>query len=260
MHTERVQGTVDTVPVQSRTSGDRVIGGVPMDDLIREQPVTGSSIGFVPAVSAVGHDVMVARNRVQWGPITAGIVLALAIMIWLTMLGVAVGASAFEPGVDLTDWSTAAGLWGAFTVLIAFFAGGWVAAKTAAVGGSGSGLINGLVTGAATLLLLFWMTTAGLTNAIGFLGTTVADVVAVEVDPATIDRAAEATTPATVEGATEQIEGAAETVRETAENVASNAETGAWGAAIAMLIALVAAALGGLTGYNKRHEVVTGAG
>ncbi|MGI8482722.1 MAG: hypothetical protein ACR2OU_00480, partial [Thermomicrobiales bacterium] len=43
------------------------------------------------------HDSVEVKNRVQVGPIIAGILTAIAVMIILTVLGLAVGSSALKP-------------------------------------------------------------------------------------------------------------------------------------------------------------------
>jgi hypothetical protein len=213
-----------------------------------------------PAVSDVGVDLGVARNRVQWGPIIAGVVVSLMTLLVLSIFGLAIGASALDQGADLTDWGTAAGLWGAATILIAFFLGGWVAAKTAAVGGPGSGVMNGVVAGAATLLLLIWLTTAGMTGLVGFFGSNIANLAAAVPESVTSRVVNAPATGQQVENADETAQAASETVQATARESADEVAAGAWGTAIAMLVALVAAALGGLVGHNKRYDLVAGTG
>jgi hypothetical protein len=253
MQTERFE---DTAPGATYPAGsvDRVV-----------EPGTASYVapnrGFATApIADVGHNVMIPRNRVQWGPVFAGVVVSLTTMLVLSILGVAIGASAVDRTTDLSDWKTAAGLWGAATVLIAFFLGGLVAAKTAAVGGSGSGIINGLVSGAATLLFLIWLTTAGLTGLAGFLGTNIATLAAAA-PPSVVNQA---TQNANASGATDQAQQAAQnpgqTIETTARNAADETAKGAWGTFLAMLIALVAATLGGFVGHNTRRDLVTGEG
>jgi hypothetical protein len=176
----------------------------------------------------------------------------------LSVFGLAIGASAFDQNTDLTDWGTAAGLWGAVTVLVSFFLGGWVAAKTAAVDGPGSGIMNGVVAGAATLLLLIWLTTSGLTGLVGFLGSNVANLAAAVPDNVVTQVTEQA--PAAADQADEAVANAGETVQAAARDAADETAAGAWGTAIGMLVALVAAALGGLVGHNKRYDLVAGTG
>jgi hypothetical protein len=73
---------------------------------------------------AVGENVLTVRDLVQWGPIVTGVVSGLVVLVLLTVLGLAVGASAFKPESDLQDWGTQAGVWGGTSALIAFLVGG----------------------------------------------------------------------------------------------------------------------------------------
>ena len=203
------------------------------------------------------------KNRVQWGPILAGVLTALGALLLLTVLGLAVGASAFEPGTDAADWGTGAGVWGAISAILALFAGGWVAAKTAAVAGRFSGLMNGLMAGLATILLLIWLTTTGLSNVLGFLGNNIADITAVASDTFGVDVDQAAGTAGTT-GA--DVEDAAADARASVTGAATSEETydrvadGAWGTLVALLLALGAAAVGGLVGANRRVDLVAGTG
>jgi hypothetical protein len=209
------------------------------------------------------EDVLEVKNRVQWGPIVAGVLTALGTLLLLTVLGLAVGASAFEPGTDASDWGTGAGIWGAISAILALFAGGWVAAKTAAVAGTFSGLMNGLMAGLATVLLLIWLTTTGLSNVLGFLGNNIADITSVASDTfgVDVDEAAgtEGTTGADVEAAADDAQ-ASVTDAANSEETYDRVADGAWGTLVALLLALGAAAVGGLIGSNRRVDLVAGTG
>jgi hypothetical protein len=74
----------------------------------------------------VHHDTVEVKNRVQFGPILAGILTAIATLLILTVLGLAVGSSALEPRDGGETIGTAAAIWGIASALIAFFLGGWV--------------------------------------------------------------------------------------------------------------------------------------
>jgi hypothetical protein len=190
-----------------------------------------------PAGTVVGENVLTARDRVQWGPILAGAVSGLITLLVLTVLGLAIGASAFEPGTDISDWDTWAGIWGGLSALIAFLVGGWVAARTAAVGGSFAGLMNGLMAGATILLALIVLTTTGLTNLLGFLGGNLAQ---------------------TADYAVNIAQG--ETATTDAEAAFDNVRDAAWGTLVTLVGALAAAALGGLLGRYERRELIEGTG
>ena len=49
---------------------------------------------------------------VRWGPIVAGVVTAFTVLLFLTVLGIALGLSAFGEKNASQSWGTAAGIWG----------------------------------------------------------------------------------------------------------------------------------------------------
>jgi hypothetical protein len=243
--TDRPVTNGDSKPATtSRTGESPSVRG----DMVRPAPVTPTTTTGTTGRTAGVADIETheVRNRVQWGPIVAGTITGLVTLILLSVLGLAVGASAFEPGTDLGDWGTAAAIWGAVSALIAFFAGGWVAAKTAAVRGSFAGAMNGLMAGAAILLVMVWLTTTGLTNLLGFVGANVADMAAVTAE--VLDDPVDDVT-ATAEDVQEAIPGV------TADDAFAQVERGAWGTVIALILALGAATLGGVLGRNEREDL-----
>ena len=197
---------------------------------------TGRPIGraYSPGIG-VGENDLPARNRVQWGPIIAGSLAALGSLLVLTLLGIAIGSSAIEPGADVTDWGTGAGIWGGISALASLFIGGWVAAKTAAVDGPFAGLMNGLMAALATIVALLVAAAPGLDNALGFLGGNLSNL-------------ANFTQDATANG------------QVTGNPAFDDLEKGAWGTLLAVLLGLGAAALGGLLGHNQRRDLIDGTG
>ena len=191
----------------------------------------------------VGENVMPVRNRVQWGPIIAGVLTAIATLLILTVLGLAIGASALEPRDAGESLGIGAAIWGALSAIIAFFLGGWVAAKTAAVGGAGSGMINGLMVGETILALLLWLAGTGVANVVGAIGSNVGDIANV------VQSQGQAAQQA--QQATQQVDPqqAFETVRDSA-----------WGTLAGLVLPLIAAAVGGLLGHNKRRDLIEGTG
>lgn len=188
------------------------------------------------------------KNRVQWGPIIAGLLTTLATMIVLTVLGLAIGASVLEPRDSGEGLGTAAGIWGAISAIVSFLLGGWVAAKSAAVGGTGAGMLNGFMVGAAALALILWLTATGLGNLFGAIGSNVGEI-------ANIAQESGVSTTEVDQQAPE-----ADQVGDTARDAFSNAEEGAWGTLGGIMLALGAATLGGVLGHNSRRDIVEGAG
>ncbi len=211
-----------------------------------ETRTTGERVDHVEHRS----DAVEVKNRVQFGPIIAGVLTAIATLLILTVLGLAIGASALEPR-DVGDGiGTAAAIWGIVSALIAFFLGGWVAAKTAAVAGAGSGMINGLMVGAAILVIILWLTGSGVSAIVGTIGSNVGDITTLVQEEV---------------GSTDQAQQEAEQVQADVEEQVSQVDPqaafdtvqdAAWGTLAGMILPLVAAGAGGLLGHNERRDVI----
>ena len=220
------------------------------------------------------------RNRVQWGPIVAGVLTAIVVFLLLTILGIALGASVLDPANTAGEIGTWAAVWGAITAIVSFLIGGWIAARAAVTEGSFAGLLNGLTVGLAGLLLIIWLTASGLGNLFGTIGSTVGSVlnVAASVAPAAGDAAN--VNPEQAGNQVEQATGidvdnpqaAATAVAGQVEQVAEQAQTtlrqadnprtfeavrnGAFGTFVILLVPLVASAIGGWLGRYERQDLV----
>ncbi len=249
---------------QGTGSYERGAGAVPLsgDRVISNTPNYGSSVGgqvFADSGTRVGENTLDVRNRVQWGPIIAGLLSTIASMLVLTVLGLAIGASAFEPRASGESVGTAAAIWGAASAIISFLIGGWVAAKTAAVGGPGSGMINGLMVGATALALILYLTGSGLGNLFGTLGSNIGDIANVAQDTAQTQGI---TTPQDVQNQTQDAQAAVQDAQQTVGNTVRSSfdevRNSAWGTLAGLLLALGASAIGGLLGHNKRRDLIEG--
>jgi len=180
------------------------------------------------------------KNVVQWGPILAGIATTVAVMIVLSVLGLAIGTSAFKPRDSGQSIGTAASIWGGASAIVAFFLGGLVAAHSASVPGKGSGLLNGFIVGAAMLVLVLYLTGTGLGNLFGTVGSNIRDISDV-VQRQTGQQGLSATD---IQNAKTSADQAFHTVKDAA-----------WGTLAGLVLALVAAAVGGLVGSNSRRDV-----
>jgi hypothetical protein len=157
----------------------------------------------------------------------------------LTVLGLAVGLSAFEPTTAGEEVGTAAAVWGAVSALISFFLGGWVAGKTAALRGDDQALLNGAMVGATALALILWLASTGVGNLLGGLGTNINDIANISTQQG-IDRG--------------DAQNAVQEVRESAMAAYDEARNGAWGTLGGLVVALAAAAVGGLIGHKSRDH------
>jgi hypothetical protein len=157
------------------TNGTGTVRPVKDGAEIYETPGTAGNSG--PAVTTTGgpqYDVDMAvvtpTDRVRWGPIVAGLFAALSTLAVLSVLGLAIGASAFDPGDRASSFGIGAGIWGAISALLAFGVGGWTAARTAAVGGRANGLLNGTMVWVVAIPLLLYLLSSGIGSLLGTAG------------------------------------------------------------------------------------------
>lgn len=111
------------------------------------------------------------RRRISWGAIFAGVVVALATQLLLSMLGVGIGLSLVNPAQgnlpDASNFGIGAGIWWGITYLIALFAGGYVSARLAGRLSSWDGALHGILIWAFTMLVTFYLLGTALGSVLG---------------------------------------------------------------------------------------------
>ncbi len=132
-------------------------------------------------------------NKVSWGAIFAGVVVALITQVLLTMLGAGIGVATLDPGTSdnpaASTFSIVAGLWYVLSGILAAYVGGYIAARMSGKTIATAGALHGLTTWAFTTLLVLYLLTStvgslvggvfsGLTTAVGGVGQTVAQTAA----------------------------------------------------------------------------------
>lgn len=111
------------------------------------------------------------RDRIRWGPIIAGIFVAIATQLILSALGAAIGLSVGETG-----GAVGIGIWSIVSLLLALFIGSWVAAAGSAPMNRKSALLQGLILWATTLAISAWLLASGVTGAFGVAASNVGEV------------------------------------------------------------------------------------
>ena len=97
----------------------------------------------------------------SWGAIFAGASIAIALMVLLTILGLAIGATVVEP--DSGDspsgkaFGIGAGIWWALSGILALLAGGWSAGRLAGLRREWEAPLHGLITWAVTTVALVFL-------------------------------------------------------------------------------------------------------
>ncbi len=228
---------------------------------------TGSrSVPTAPAVQLENTTVMPV-DGVRWGPIIAGLFAALSTLAVLSVLGIALGASAFTPGDRAGSFGIGAGIWGAISALLAFVVGGYTAARTAAPATRNGGLLNGTMVWVVAIPLLLYALSSGIGSILGTAGRvagTAAQVAAPAAgqaaNQAANNPAVQATAQAGAATAIAGVQQTAEAVRNAVadpanqEAAASAIKKGAWGALGTLLLSLAASAGGGLAGSRRLQD------
>lgn len=193
----------------------------------------------VPVAATNYHD------QVRWGPIIAGLVIALSTQLVLSALGVAIGAGSIgESGAPRTEApgvGTTIGIWSIISLLLSLFAGGWTAARTAGRMSRNTALLNGAILWASTLALSAWLLSSGVSGAFGVAAS----------NAGTIANQARQTLPTTTNPTTGQTTPKAPniTAQQTRE-IAGNTSKLSWSFVIGSLLGLVASLVGSAVGVR----------
>src|SRR5262245_47900552 len=100
------------------------------------------------------EDVMPVRNRIAWGAVRGGAVIAMSILFVMGLLGTVIGLSV-GPRFSTESLSLGAAVWAIVSSVLALFAGGYVATTCAAGENQSEAVIHGLATwGLVTTLCL----------------------------------------------------------------------------------------------------------
>jgi hypothetical protein len=120
-------------------------------------------------------------NKVSWGAVFAGVVLALVAQLILNLLGVGIGASTLDPGADdnpsAAGFSVVAAIWWTLSGIIAAFAGGFAAGRLAGQPKESTGGWHGLTAWAVTTLVIFYLLTSAVGSILGGAFSTITSTV-----------------------------------------------------------------------------------
>ena len=109
------------------------------------------------------------RDRIRWGPIIAGIFVAIATQLILSALGTAIGLITTNSGVVTSIWTVV-------SLLIALFIGSWVAAAGCSPMNSKTAMLHGLILWATTLAISAWLLASGVSGAFGMAASNAGEV------------------------------------------------------------------------------------
>jgi hypothetical protein len=195
----------------------------------------------VPIATTTYHD------QVRWGPIVAGLAIALSTQLVLSALGVAVGATSLgdsgAPRTEASGVSVGIGIWSIISLLIALFVGGWTAARTSGRMTRNTALLNGAILWASMLALSAWLLSSGVSGAFGVAASNAGSVIS------QVQQNSPNNAPITATG-----QNAPKIPNITAQqtrDIAGNTAKVSWSFVFGSLLGLVAALVGSATGHRQ---------
>lgn len=188
------------------------------------------------------------HDRVRWGPILGGLVVALSSQLVLTGLGAAIGlttiAGSGAPRSDAGDVGLGVGIWSIISLLISLFLGGWVTARACGPMNRSTALLNGAILWATTLAISAWLLASGVSGAFGILASNAGEI---------INQAQQSgVTPGTVDPNVDPNLTAQQT-----RDAAGNAAKVGWSFALGSLLGLVASLVGASVGTRHPRTTTT---
>ncbi|MDX2214586.1 MAG: hypothetical protein SFY66_14950 [Oculatellaceae cyanobacterium bins.114] len=140
-----------------------------------DRPV-GRVVETAPTVAVADY-----HDRVRWGPILGGLVVALSSQLVLTGIGAAIGlttlAGSGAPRSDAGDVGLGVGIWSIISLLISLFLGGWVTARACGPMNRSTALLNGAILWATTLAISAWLLASGVSGAFGILASNAGEII-----------------------------------------------------------------------------------
>jgi hypothetical protein len=188
-----------------------------------------------PAVVTTYHD------QVRWGPILAGLVMALSTQLVLSAFGVAIGMSSIggsgAPRSEAGGVGLNIGIWSIISLLISLFFGGWITARTAGRMSRNAALLNGAILWASTLALSAWLLSSGVSGAFGLVASNADSL---------INQAQQTPVPPSPTITAQQ-----------ARELAANAAKVSWSFVLGSLLGLAAALIGSAAGCRTPRATTT---
>lgn len=179
------------------------------------------------------------HDRVRWGPIISGLVVALATQLVLSTLFAAIGAGSVEnsgaPRTISSGVASNVGIGSIIGLLISLFTGGWVTAHACGPMSRNTAILNGAILWATTLALGSWLVASGVSGAFGVAASNAGEVIN------QVQQQGGVNIPASTPNVTAQ---------QTRE-VAANVRSGLWWFVLGSLLGLLASIIGAVSGVRK---------
>lgn len=217
------------------------------------------------AATVAGAQRTAAMHHVSWGAIFAGLVMAVALQITLTVLGAAIGLTALDGADSGRAFGIGAAIWAVLVPLVTLYVGGMVAGRTAHLHSNRDALLHGALVWAMSLLLAAWLLGTGASRILGstlnFVGNTASGALAgagaaasrSDITPEAARNAA-ADAGLTQEQAQQRVDQAQTQAARAADQVQGAAAGSAWAALLALALSLLAAVFGSRSTVHDAHH------
>lgn len=130
--------------------------------------------------STVATRVTEYRDRVRWGPVISGVLLALTIQLILSSFFGALGAGriadSLAPRSIATGIISNVGIWSTVALLLSLFLGGWVTTRACGPMHRDTALLNGAILWGTTLAISSFLLANGVWGAFGVAAYNAAEV------------------------------------------------------------------------------------
>lgn len=107
------------------------------------------------------------RFRISWGAVFAGLAVAAATHLIMTVLGIAVGSTLWDRGDQLESLGIGAVIWTFLTLLVALFSGGVTTGRLAGLLNRRDAVLHGIVLWSVFTMLMLWTVSSGIGGALG---------------------------------------------------------------------------------------------
>ncbi len=186
------------------------------------------------------------HDTVRWGPIFAGIVVAIISQLMLSALVASIGGFAAGEARPSTI-GTGIGIGAIISLLISLFLGGLTMASSCGPMNSKTSMLNATVMWATTLVLSGFLLTSGVSGAFGIIASNAG---------AAVTQVEQSTGVSVPDSKAEVDQAVPNITSQQAEDAASAAAKGGLAFLIGSLLALVAALVGATVGAKKPRAVV----
>lgn len=197
-------------------------------------------------------------DRVHWGAIIAGLVIAISSQLLLSALGAALGftniAGSGAPRSNAGDVAEAVGIWTIISLFVSLFIGGWVTARACGSINKSTAALNGAILWATTLAISSWLVASGVSGAFGLVAVNAGNIAnqaqqnGVNIGDVTRATSNPGDTSNTNTGNVPTL-----TAQQTRDTAATGAKAG-WGFTFGSLLGLAASTVGASVGARSHHH------